>query len=176
VSSTTPPPEPYNPPPATRADAAAAQAGYPASPGYQPPTAAPQKPSNRLGLIAFAVALAAIIIGSILAFIGGMQSGALVQYATTGPDGTPQIDPSNLSAGEQQAAATAGLLTVAGFLVFGVLGLWGFIQGIVATAKNRGRGFGIAALVLAVLGGVVVAVVFGAGAAAGAAPYTSSFG
>ncbi len=133
--------------------------------------------STRLSdVVAFAVALAAIIIGSILAFIGGMQSGALVQYATTGPDGTPQIDPSNLSAGEQQAAATAGLLTVAGFLVFGVLGLWGFIQGIIATAKNRGRGFGIAALVLAVLGGVVVAVVFGAGAAAGAAPYTSSFG
>lgn len=176
MSSTPPPPEPYNPPPATRADAAAAQAGYPASPAYQPPTAAPQKPSNRLGLIAFVVALAAIVIGSILAFIGGMQSGALVQYATTGADGTPQIDPANLSASEQQAAATAGLLAVAGFLVFGILGLWGFIQGIIAAVKNRGRGFGIAALILALLGGIVVAVVFGAGATAGAAPYVNSIG
>ena len=174
MSSTPPPPEPYNPPPATRADAA--QAGYPAAPAHQPPAAAPQKPSNRLGLIAFVVALAAIVIGSILAFIGGMQSGALVQYATTGPDGTPQIDPTNLSPSEQQSAATAGLLAVAGFLVFGALGLWGFIQGIIAAVKNRGRGFGIAAIILAVLGGIVVAVVFGAGAAAGAASYANTIG
>ncbi|WZH35901.1 MAG: hypothetical protein PIR02_14155 [Microbacterium enclense] len=77
MSNTTPPPEPYNPPPATRADAAASS-GYPAPAGYQPPAAAPVKNSNRLGLIAFVIALAAIVIGSIIAFIGGMQSGALV--------------------------------------------------------------------------------------------------
>ena len=175
MSSTTPPPEPYNPPPATRADAAA-QAGYPAAPGYQPPTASAQKPSNRLGLIAFVVALAAIVIGSILAFIGGMQSGALVQYASTGANGTTEIDASALPEAAQQAAAVAGLLAVAGFLVFGALGLWGFIQGIIAAIKNRGRGFGIAAIVLAVLGGIVVAVIFGIGATAGAAPYVNSIG
>ncbi|KTR99643.1 hypothetical protein [Microbacterium testaceum] len=173
MSSTPPPPEPYNPPPAMRADAA--QAGYPASPSYQPPTAAAAKPSNRLGLIAFVVSLAAIVIGSILAFIGGMQSGALVQYATTGANGT-QIDAATLPESAQQAAAVAGLLAVAGFLVFGALGLWGFIQGIIAAVKNRGRGYGIAALILAVLGGIVVAVVFGIGATAGAAPYVNTIG
>lgn len=174
MSSTTPPPEPYNPPPATRADAAA-QAGSPAPAGYQPPAAAPVKNSNRLGLIALLVAIAGVVIGSILAFVGGLQSGALVQYASTGSGGT-EIDASTLPESARQAAASAGLLTVAGFLVFGVLGLWGFIQGIVATAKNRGRGLGIAAIVIAVLGGVVVSIFLGIGAAAGAAPYMSSVG
>lgn len=173
MSSTPPPPEPYNPPPATRADAAAAQAGYPASPGYQPPAGAPAARSNRLGLIAFVVSLAGIVIGSIIAFIGGMQTGSLVQFATTS-GGTTGIDPSTLSPADQQTAASAGLLSFAAFLVFGVLGLWGFIQGIIATAKKRGRGFGITAIILAVLGGVVVAFIYGIGFTAGAAPYMSN--
>jgi len=173
VSSTPPPPEPYDPPPAGRADAAAP--GYSAPPAYQPPAGTPVKNSNRLGLIAFIVALAGVVIGSILAFVGGMQSGSLVQYANTGANGA-EIDPSTLPESARQAAASAGLLTVGGFLVYGALGLWGFIQGIVAAVKNRGRGLGIAAVVIAVLGGILVIVFLAVGAGAGAAPYISSVG
>ncbi|MGC0370341.1 hypothetical protein [Microbacterium sp. SLBN-111] len=179
MTSTPPPPEPYNPPPATRAEAA--QSGYAASPaGYSAPPAAYGAPapgarpkgSSRLGLIAFVAALLGIIIGSILATIGGMQTGSLTQYAdyTTG---TGTLDYDSVPPSAQQMGIAAGLLTIAAFLVWGAFALWGFIQGIVATVKNRGRGWGIAAIVLAVIGGGIVLIFLTVGVGVGAAPYVS---
>ena len=168
MSSTPPPPEPYNPPPTTRAEAS--QTGYTAPPAAPADRTPGTKGSRRLGVIAFVVALVGIVVGSILAFIGGMQSGSLAQYASM-TDGTTTIDPNTLPPGAEQIAISAGLFSVAGFLVWGVLALWGFIQGIVAAVKNRGRGWGITAIILAVLGGIVVFVFLGIGTAIGAAPY-----
>ena len=39
-----------------------------------------------------------------------------------------------------------------------VLGTWALVQGIVAIVKDRGRGWGIAAVVLAVIGPIAFAV------------------
>lgn len=168
MSSTPPPPEPHTPPPATRAEAS--QAAYTAPPATPTGQTSATKGPRKLGVIAFVVALAGIVLGSILAFIGGIQSGSLAQYASMA-DGTTTIDPNTLPPGAEQIGIAAGLFSVAGFLVWGVLALWGFIQGIVAAVKNRGRGWGIAAIILAVLGGIVVFVSLGIGAGIGAAPY-----
>ena len=160
MSTTPPPPEPYDPPP-TRNDAHAAAAGYNA-PAYAPGHRAPV--SKKLGIIAFVAALLGVVIGAILAFVAGLQTAEIAQYADTS---TGQLDPNTLPPGAEQTASAVAGLSVAAFAVYGILGLWGFIQGIVAAIKNRGRGWGIAAIVIAVLGGIVVITALGVGAAAG---------
>lgn len=160
MSTTPPPPEPYNPPP-TRSAENAAPGGY-AAPAYAPEHRAPA--SKRLGIIAFAASLLAVVIGAILAFVAGLQAAGIAQYVDTS---TGQVDPNSLPPGAEQTAVAVAALSVAAFVVYGVLGLWGFIQGIIAAVKNRGRGWGIAAIVIAVLGGIVVVTALGVGAAAG---------
>jgi hypothetical protein len=173
------PPEPSGSQPSYQPPAPGASAPPPAyapAPGYDaaPPAAyaagpgtKPKGPST-LGIVAFVASLAAVIIGSILAFMAGQSLGSVVEYS-----GSSTVDVETLPADAQQALATGGLLSVAAFGIFGILALWGFIQGIVATVKNRGRGWGITAIVLAVIGGGFVAMFYGFGFAAGAAPYLS---
>lgn len=172
MTSTPPPPEPYNPPPATRAEAA--QSGYAAPPAGYAASASPTRPqgSNRLGLIAFVVSLLAVVIGSILALFGGIQSGSLAQFAGA-VDSSGNVDAAALPAAANQIALAAGALSVAAFLVWGAFALWGLIQGIIAAVKNRGRGWAIAAIILSVIGGGIVFVFFVVGAGIGAAPYAS---
>ncbi len=172
MTSTPPPPEPYNPPPATRAEAA--QSGYAAPPAGYAASASPTRPqgSNRLGLIAFVASLLAVVIGSILALFGGIQSGSLAQFAGA-VDTSGNVDAAALPAAANQIALAAGALSVAAFLVWGAFALWGLIQGIIAAVKNRGRGWAIAAIILSVIGGGIVFVFFVVGAGIGAAPYAS---
>lgn len=160
MSTTPPPPEPYEPP-STRSDAHAAPGAY-AAPAYASEHRAPV--SKKLGVIAFVAALLGVVIGAILAFVAGLQTAGIAQYADTS---TGQLDPNTLPPGAEQTAIAVGVLSVAAFAVYGILGLWGFIQGIVAAIKNRGRGWGIAAIVIAVLGGIIVITALGVGAAAG---------
>ncbi len=160
MSTTPPPPEPYNPPP-TRSEAHAAPGAYTA-PAYAPEHRAPV--SKRLGIIAFIASLLAVVVGAILAFVAGLQTAGIAQYVDTS---TGQVDPNTLPPGAEQTAIAVAALSVAAFVVYGILGLWGFIQGIIAAVKNRGRGWGIAAIIIAVLGGIVVVTALGVGAAAG---------
>lgn len=169
MSSTPPPFDPDRTPPTTRAEAA--QSSYAAPPAAAPAGPAPGTTGPRgLGLIAFVVSLVAVVIGSVLGLLGGIQSGSLAQFPAIA-DGSSTIDPETLPASASQIGLAAGVLSVSAFLAWGVLALWGFIQGIIAAVKNRGRGWGIAAIVLAVVGGGVVLVFFGVGAVIGAAPY-----
>lgn len=143
---------------------------------YEAPSAPPsyagaparrnEKGSARLGVFAFVVALLAAVIGSILVFIAGLQFGAVA--AVTG-DGSTPVDPSDLTPAIEQAWTLALILAPTGFIVMAVLALWGLVQGIVATVKNRGRGWGIAAIVIAVFAWVPVVVFLGIGTAAGLA-------
>ncbi|MFL1999686.1 MULTISPECIES: hypothetical protein [unclassified Microbacterium] len=179
MSNVPPAPEPQGSQPAYQPPTPGASAPPPA-PQYSAPGSYPAAPSdypteqpkgsNKLGVIAFVVALAAVVIGSIVTYLGGQSLGTLIEY--TGTSGT--VDANDLPPAAQQIAASGGLLTVAGFAVFGVLALWGFIQGIVAVVKKRGRGWGIAAIIVAVVGGVIVSIIWGVGFAAGAAPYISA--
>lgn len=177
------PPDPqgqpaYTPPPtaAPASPPAAAPAGHPVQPepGYAPPVAdAPEKTKNpkTLGLVAFIVALIAVIVGSVLTYLGGLQLGPIAQYADTT---TGTVDAADIPADAQQAALAGGALVVAGFVAMAVLALWALIQGIIAAAKNRGRGWGIAAIVIAVLSAIPVSIFLGVGTAAGLAPYLTS--
>ncbi|WP_314456540.1 hypothetical protein [uncultured Microbacterium sp.] len=160
MSTTPPPPEPYNPPP-TRSEAQPAPGGY-AAPAYAPEHRGPV--SKKLGIIAFVVSVLAVVVGAILAFVAGVQTGGLGQYVDSS---TGQVDPESLPPGAEQSAIAVAALSVAAFVVYGILGLWGFIQGIIAAVKNRGRGWGIAAIVIAVLGGIIVITALGVGAAVG---------
>ncbi|WP_295839282.1 hypothetical protein [uncultured Microbacterium sp.] len=167
MSTTPPPPGPYEEP-AARSQAygeSAPAVGYgaPAAPAHVEPPRRRVAQSKRLGVVAFVVSLIAVVGGSIIAFIGGLQSGAIAPYA----ESTGQIDPSTVPAEAQQAAVAVAVLSVVAFLLYGVLGLWGFVQGIIAAVKNRGRGWAIGAIALAVLGGVAVVVALGVGAAVG---------
>jgi len=171
VSTTPPPPGPYDAP-APRNDGYAAPAApaahdAPAAPAYVPPADNRPVLSNRLGLIAFVASLVAVVGGSIIAFIAGLQSAGVAQYAQQNGDTTGQIDPNTLPPGVEQSAILVGVLTVVAFAVYAIFGLWGFIQGIVAAIKRRGRGYGIAAIILAVLGGIVVSVALAIGAGIG---------
>ncbi|MFG6502680.1 hypothetical protein [Microbacterium sp. P05] len=176
MSTNPPTPEPAYQPPAPGASTpppAAPQYSEPGAYAAAPPAAygtqpdVKQKGSRTLGLVAFVVALAAVIIGSIVAYMGGSALGSLVEY--TGTSGT--VDADTLPAEAQAIAASGAVITAVGFAIFGILALWGFIQGIVAAVKNRGRGWGIAAIIIAVIGGGIVAAIWGAGFAAGAGPY-----
>jgi hypothetical protein len=169
MSSNTP--DPHNqpaPPPAYQPPAGSTAAGsYPPPPAGEPATGT--KGPARLGIIAFVAALAAAVIGSVIAFIAGMQGGSLAQYADV--TGGSTVDADSLPPEGQQLAISAGVLAFVAFAVWGILALWGLIQGIVAAVKNRGRGWGIAAIVIAVLGVGAVAIFYGVGVAAGIAPY-----
>src|SRR3546814_17869108 len=76
------PPPPYSqptPPPAYSPPGDPGASGYPAE-GYAPPVGEPApktKGPATLGVIAFLAALGGIVIGSILAFVAGMQLGAI---------------------------------------------------------------------------------------------------
>lgn len=162
MSTTPPPPEPYEPVTRRNDHADPSVAGAPAAAAYAPYTDAKPTPSKKLGVIAFIASLLAVVVGSILAFAAGLQSAGLAQY---GDLETGQIDPNALPPGAEQSAILVATLSVLAFVVFGVFALWGLIQGIIAAVKNRGRGWAIAAIILAVLGGIVVVFALGTGAA-----------
>lgn len=151
--STPPPPGPQPGQPSYGATppAGGPPAGYPGS-GYQAP-GYPQQSGGRpkgkptLGIIAAAAAIVGTLIGTIITAIGGAAMGSSLS-------GMYDYD---AYSGQIPDAALGGILGIfAGFAVYGILALWGLIQGIVATVLNRGRGWGIAAIVISVLGGVPV--------------------
>jgi hypothetical protein len=171
--STTPPEDAgrpaYTPPPSASPESASSVPGHAPAPGYAPPPPAAErraKGPSGLGIVAFVAALAGAIVGGVLAYIAGLQLGPL---ATLSSNGQTTVDPSDLTPEMQQAAATGGLLAVVAFVAMFVLALWGFIQGIVAAVRNRGRAWGIVAIVVAVLAWLPVVIMLGVGTAAGLA-------
>jgi len=108
----------------------------------------------RLGRIAMIAAIAVFVVSLILAVTLGAAAGP---YSTRTPGGFNF----HFNVGDPNPAinalAIAMLLHV--FLGTGV-GLWALIQGIVATASNRGRRFGIVAIVFAGLAPGLSLVVF----------------
>ena len=133
--------------------------------GYDvPSTTSPR--STALGLSALIAALVAAIVTPILAGIMAYQIGASVPDAVT--SGT-MTDVSSLAV--LSPVRTQVLWAEISFWVGTVLGLFAIVAGIIAIAKRRGRGLGIAALIVAVLGPiiyfVVLAVMLSIGASAG---------
>lgn len=156
---------PFGPPP-----------GYPAQGAYAPPPgytgpyaarAAPVAPGQgargpRLGIVALVAALGAAVlaplVAGIAAFNVGLGTGRDIASEPIGTD----FDWSMLTPVRDWV-----LLAEVSFWVGTVLGVWAIVQGIVATVARRGRGAAIAAIVIAVIGPFVFALVLWVFLAAG---------
>ncbi|WJL96014.1 hypothetical protein QSU92_02045 [Microbacterium sp. ET2] len=159
--------------------------GYAPPPGYAPPAGylppagpahgagwAPSQPKPArgvaLGLTAFLLALGAAVLAPAAGGIGGYFIGAgtgeRLMAGTLGTD----FDWSLLSPVRDWV-----LLAEIGFWAGTVLGLWAIVQGIIAIARRAGRGWGIAAVVVAALGPVVFGLTLQAVIVAGLAAAAS---
>lgn len=163
--ATLPYPAQYRPaesdPPAPTAQpyAYAPPAGYAPPPqGYGPyvPMAASAPPARRgpvLGIVAFVLAMlaavGATIVGAIAGYSIGLGTGRSIALQPMDID----FDWSILTPVRDWV-----LLGEAAFWTGTVLGTWALVQGIVAIVKDRGRGWAIAAVILAVLGPIAFAV------------------
>lgn len=144
----------------------AGPAGYTGVPGAFAPAPAPA--SSALGIVALILAILALIVPSVIGGVAGFEVGK----------GIGVIDPEILESPESVDLTIFSpvrgqvLWLEISFWLGTALGLWALIQGIVAIARRRGRGAGIAAVVIAVLAplfyGTIVTVVFVSGVAAGA--------
>lgn len=149
---------------------AAPPVGYGAThPSAEPPAAAPAT----LGASALGVALLAVVGATLLSTITGFAAaeGAMRHAIGVSPEGLENLTDTQLLA-LLSPVRTLVLWAEIGFWAGTVLGIWALIQGIVAIATRRGRGQGIAAVVIAALGplayGVAVGIAVTLGVATGA--------
>jgi hypothetical protein len=108
------------------------------------PTASAPR-SHRLGAVAAAVGIA-VFLGSIVASV--FMGIAAAPYAVVGPSGFNVYLRAGTGDPIQDQLTVLALLHVA---LGTALGIWAMVQGIVAIATKRGRGFGIVALIFAFL-------------------------
>ncbi|WP_240744533.1 hypothetical protein [Microbacterium sp. PF5] len=127
---------------------------------YSVPDAAPQR-SGVLGSLALVFSLVAAVVAPILGGISAFEIGRRLPYGVSSGNDLSVLSPAR----DQVLWAELSFWTGT---VFGVAAL---VLGIIAIRRRQGRGSGIAALVLAVLGVVifsaVVLVTFAVGGAAG---------
>lgn len=177
-----PPPGPTPAPTASGAGRYAPPSGYELAPAPVAPYGNPLRPQEGLysgpaadprpaasatpGVIAFALSLVAAVGTSIVAAVAAYRVGLgagrrLFEDAMVGSFDWTFLTPVR---GDVLWAEIA-------FWTGTILGIWALVQGIIAIVKQRGRGFGIAAVVVACLGpvifGLVVQAFLTAGLAAG---------
>ncbi len=138
----------------SRADARPQACGpYAGAPSYAmvpSPAAGPPAQGRALGLVALILALVAVIGSSVVGAVAGTSAGLVL-----GPGLV--YAPLDYSADLSMYSPVRGWVLVGeiAFWVGTVLGTWALIQGIVAAVKRRGRGSGIAAIVVAAIGPLV---------------------
>ncbi|WOF24349.1 hypothetical protein N8K70_06690 [Microbacterium betulae] len=113
----------------------------------------PPRSSQALGRVALVLALAALVGGASVLTVVGLPIGAQLAHAQL--TGSPEFDLSQLS--PVRDAVLTGEITA---WVASAFGVWALVQGIVAIARRRGRGAGIAAVVVAAAAPVIVAAGF----------------
>ncbi|WP_341941680.1 hypothetical protein [Microbacterium sp. LWH10-1.2] len=120
--------------------------GYAAPAGaYAAPEAASAKPSGLLGTLSLIFAVVAAIVIPIIAGVSGFEIGR--HLPSSGFDASDPEFLSLLSPARDQV-----LWTEISFWVGTVLGIAAIVVGIIAIAKKKRRGLGIAGLILAVIG------------------------
>lgn len=133
-----------------------------APPPYGSAPVAPA-PSKRLGFVAMVLGLG-VFAGSVLASV--LMGFAAAPYAVTGPGGFGVS--LRLDSGDP-VEFTLAVLAFVHVLIGTALGLWALTQGIVAITSDRGRAYGVVALVAAFLAPGISLVVYTATAVAIAA-------
>lgn len=135
---------------------------------YAVPETAP-RPSAVLGVVALVLSLVAAVVPAILVGISAFEIGRVLPQGVTT---TTSDDLSLLSPARDQV-----LWAELSFWLGTILGIAAIVLGIIAIAKKKGRGAGIAALVVAVVGVVLFFIVLvtalAAGSTAGFTTYTS---
>jgi hypothetical protein len=97
---------------------------------------------------------------AVLAAVGATIVGSYAGYGIgLGTAREVMIDPTDLDFDWSILTPVRGwvLLGELAFWAGTILGIWAIVQGIVAIVKNRGRGWGIAAVVVAAIGPIVFA-------------------
>ncbi|MEJ3403722.1 hypothetical protein WDJ51_03145 [Rathayibacter sp. YIM 133350] len=107
--------------------------------------------SNALGRVAFIVACVLLVLSLAASVLNGGLLGSLSGVA-------PAADA--LTDAQTVALGGGGIGVLAHLGLGTLLGLWALIQGIVAVATRRGRGFGVAAIVIATITPVLSFVLF----------------
>jgi len=135
-----------------------------AYPVFPAPMAAPdvRERSSRLGSLALVIAVLAVAGASILSAVTAFPAavGAMTDALALSPEGLENLANAQLL-GVLSPVRGLVLWAEIGFWAGTALGIWALVQGIVAIASRRGRGPGIAAVLLAALGPVLFAVIVG---------------
>ena len=142
--------------------------GYAAPSGsYTAPDAAP-KPSGFLGLLTLGLSILAAVVMPIIGGVSAFEVGRRIPQGVSG---------STSDLGFLSPARDQVLWTELSFWAGTVFGIAAIVLGIIAIRRKRGRGAGIAALIVAVLGAriffVAVVTAFAVGGAAGYATFTT---
>ncbi|MFE1644583.1 hypothetical protein ACFM35_03275 [Microbacterium sp. P01] len=135
----------------------------PGAPAFAAPYSAPSGGAFRpeptpagsatLGIVALIAATAALVLCTVVGAIATADIGAGVAPQLTSTMSSSSWDWSILS-----SVRGSVLLVEVAFWVGTALGIWGIVQGIFATVKRRGRGYGIAAIAVGVIAPVVFSV------------------
>lgn len=160
--------------PAYQAPVGAYQApigGYQVAAGPYSAPAAPETSARTTGVLALILSLAAAIVVPIIGATAAFAVGSIIPNAVDDVTSTGLYSLAFLAPARDQV-----LWAEISFWAGTVLGIAAFVLGIVAIVKRRGRGQGIAGLIIAVLGPVVfftaVFIALTVGAAVGAAQLT----
>lgn len=139
---------------------------------YVPQPVTPAPASRGVGIVAFVLGLVAALVAPIVGAVAFFNIGAGISSSSLSSleRADASVDWSILTPVREWV-----LLAEITFWAGTVLGIWALVQGIVAIARGRGRGWGITAIVLAVVGAVVFSVALTVAGFAGLATSAASF-
>lgn len=142
--------------------AAPASSGSPAWQSYEEPKAK----KKTLGVVAFVVGLAALVVGVIGGFLFGQAFGGSEAFRDSMENSGATPSDSQITELMTSSSAVTGSLM---FYLGTALGLWAIVQGIIAAVTKRGRAWGVVAIILAVVAVIAfgIAIGFAAVAASG---------
>lgn len=142
--------------------AAPASSGSPAWQSYQEPKAK----KKTLGVVAFVVGLAALVVGVIGGYLFGQAFGGSEAFRDSMENSGATPSDSQITELMTSSNAVTGSLM---FYLGTALGLWAIVQGIIAAVTKRGRAWGVVAIILAVVAVIAfgIAIGFAAVAASG---------
>ena len=136
---------------------------YPGYPGGYPASSQAAKPEARrspvLGIVGFAIVALAGVISVILGLVMADPMAAIVALV---PPGTTEIDMSTIPPAllEQLTAPMSGLMLT------GLAGTAGWVVSIIAAVTNRGRGWGVAGIILGIIAPVAALIAMSVAAVA----------
>ncbi|MBF4614344.1 DUF4064 domain-containing protein [Curtobacterium sp. VKM Ac-1376] len=150
------------------------QQPYAAAPAWQSHDE-PKPKKKTLGVVAFILGLAALVIGVIGGYVMGSALANSDAINNLVPSGGATPDQQELQQQLMNDPAVISQIGVGAVIagIAAILGLWALVQGIIAAVTKRGRGWGIFAIVLAVVATIATFATYIGVAAAAAVAATS---